>query len=87
MRLTRSRGFTIIELLVVMSIIGIMMGILLPAIGRARDQAKLTQSQVNLRNLGAAHASYASEWNDRQIKFCDDNLSRYGHNEEEAYAN
>ncbi|UCD74549.1 MAG: type II secretion system protein [Phycisphaerales bacterium] len=85
MELTRSRGFTIIELLVVVSIIGIMMGILLPAIGKARDQAKLTQSQANLRNLGAAHASYASEWNDRQITFCDDNLARYGSSEWNAY--
>jgi prepilin-type N-terminal cleavage/methylation domain-containing protein len=87
MRHTRSRAFTLIELLVVVSIIGIMMGIVLPAIGKARDQAKLSQSQANLRNLGAAHACYASEWNDRQITFCDDNLARYGTNEYDAYLN
>ena len=80
-----SRAFTIIELLVVVSIIALLIGILLPAIGKAREQAKLTQSQANMRNLAAAHATYSGEWNDRQITFCDDNLSRYGSNEQNAY--
>ena len=80
-----SRAFTIIELLVVVSIIALLIGILLPAIGKAREQAKLTQSQANMRNLAAAHATYSSEWNDRQITFCDDNLSRYGASEQTAY--
>ena len=81
------KAFTIIELLVVVSIIALLIGILLPAIGKAREQAKLTQSQANMRNLAAAHATYASEWNDRQVTFCDDNLSRYGSNEQNAYSN
>ncbi|UCD73797.1 MAG: prepilin-type N-terminal cleavage/methylation domain-containing protein [Phycisphaerales bacterium] len=85
MERTPPRGFTIIELLVVVSIIALLIGILLPAIGKAREQAKLSQSQANMRNLAAAHATYASEWNDRQITFCDDNLSRYGTNEYDAY--
>ena len=80
-----SRGFTIIELLVVVSIIALLIGILLPAIGKAREQAKLTASQANMRNLAAAHSTYSSEWNDRQITFCDDNLSRYGAGEQTAY--
>ncbi len=80
------KGFTIIELLVVVSIIALLIGILLPAIGKARDQAKLTQSKTNLRNLGTAHATYASEWNDRQITFVDDNISRYGADQTSAYA-
>jgi prepilin-type N-terminal cleavage/methylation domain-containing protein len=71
-------AFTIIELLVVVSIIALLVGILLPAIGKARDQARMTMSQANLRNLAAAHGSYAAEWGDRQLTFCNDSASRYG---------
>ncbi len=69
------RAFTIIELLVVVSIIGLLMGILIPAIGQARDQAKLTQSLANLRNLGVAHGSYQAEWADHQFTLIDDNIA------------
>ncbi|MHC4992681.1 MAG: type II secretion system protein, partial [Planctomycetota bacterium] len=73
-----TRAFTIVELLVVVSIIALLIGILLPAIGKARDQARLTQSQANLRQLGQAHMTYAAEWNDRQLTLVDDNFTRYG---------
>ena len=69
----RDRGFTIIELLVVVSIIALLIGILLPAIGKARDNARLTQSQTNLRQMGQANATYAAEWADRQFTVVDDN--------------
>jgi len=74
----RSSGFTIIELLVVVSIIALLIGILLPAVGKARTQARTTISQANLRNLGTAHASYAAAWGDRQFTLIDDNISTYG---------
>jgi prepilin-type N-terminal cleavage/methylation domain-containing protein len=76
----RQRGFTIVELLVVVSIIALLVGILLPAIGKARDQARLTISRANLRQLGQAHATYASEWNDRQLTVVNDNLASYALN-------
>ncbi len=38
-------GFTIVELLVSVSVISLLMGLLLPAIGRARDQGKITISR------------------------------------------
>jgi prepilin-type N-terminal cleavage/methylation domain-containing protein len=74
----QSRGFTIIELLVVVSIIALLIGMLLPAISKARDSAKVTQSLSNLRNLAAAHQSYAAEWNDRQFTLVRDDLAMYG---------
>ena len=77
-RTPRSRAFTIIELLVVVSIIALLVGILLPAIAKARDQAKQTQSLTNLRQLGTAHGSYGAEWNDRQFTLCVDTISTYG---------
>jgi prepilin-type N-terminal cleavage/methylation domain-containing protein len=81
----RRNGFTIIELLVVVSIIALLVGILLPAIGKARDQAQLSVSQANLRNLGTAHGSYAAEWNDRQFTLIVDSISAYGSNAPQAF--
>ena len=86
MRQARNRAFTIIELLVVVSIIALLIGILLPAIGKARDQAKLTQSQGNMRNLATAHQNYASEWSDRQFTMINDNISQYGDGGNAAFA-
>jgi prepilin-type N-terminal cleavage/methylation domain-containing protein len=65
-RTGRISGFTIVELLVVVSIIALLIAILLPAIGKARDSALVTQSSGNLRNMGTACAGYGADWNDRQ---------------------
>jgi prepilin-type N-terminal cleavage/methylation domain-containing protein len=87
MKRSLHRGFTIVELLVVVSIIALLIGILLPAIGKARDQAQLTKSQANMRQLGTAHVTYASEWNDRQLTMVNDNWGRYGSNGDSAKEN
>jgi type II secretory pathway pseudopilin PulG len=72
-----AKAFTIVELLVVVSIIALLVGILLPAIGRARDGAQLTRSQGNLRQIGTAAATYQAEFRDRQFTLCNDNLQRF----------
>ncbi|MEE8154055.1 MAG: prepilin-type N-terminal cleavage/methylation domain-containing protein [Phycisphaerales bacterium] len=72
------KGFTIVELLVVVSIIALLIGILLPAIGKARDKARTTTSVSNLRQLAVAHNAYAGDWEDAQVSMCRYNISAYG---------
>jgi len=79
------RAFTIIELLVVVSIIALLIAILLPAISKARDQARLTGSLANLRNLSVAHGSYQSEWNDRQFTLINDSIANFGNTPDAAF--
>ena len=59
--LNRQRGFTLIELLVVISIVALLIAILLPALGKARYQARLTQCGNNIRQVALAGFSYSTD--------------------------
>lgn len=56
------RGFTVIELLVVISIISLLVALLLPALGKARQLGRDTQCLVNLRQIGIGDYAYAMDY-------------------------
>jgi prepilin-type N-terminal cleavage/methylation domain-containing protein/prepilin-type processing-associated H-X9-DG protein len=56
-----SKGFTLIELLVVIAVIAVLMAILLPALRRAKDQAKRVVCANNLEQIGISMHMYGDE--------------------------
>ena len=73
-------GFTIVELLVVVSIIALLIALLLPAVQKGRDKALISQSVANLKNLASANGVYEGDWGDRQFTCVPDDAGVVGGN-------
>jgi prepilin-type N-terminal cleavage/methylation domain-containing protein len=59
---TRNRGFTLVELLLVIVIVAVLCAFLFPVLASARKQARMTRCTINLRQLGMALRAYADDY-------------------------
>lgn len=62
---TRKTGFTLIELLVVIAVIAILMAILMPVLGRARESAKRAVCSGQVKQVGVGIVTYAADYESR----------------------
>ncbi len=60
----QGKGFSLVELLVVVAMIAVLLALLLPALSRAREQTKMVQCLSNLKQLGTAMTAYLMDNNE-----------------------
>lgn len=78
---SRRRGFSLVELLVVIGIIAVLMGLLLPALSAAREASRKTVCGSNVRQIVTAAIAYAQEnggyWPPAHVNLLTQNLRRW----------
>src|SRR5687768_2328214 len=65
MRVRRERGFTILELLVCMVVVGILIALLVPVAGKAKGKARVATCMSQVRQIGLSIRMYADDSEDR----------------------
>ncbi len=70
-RCNTRRGFSLIELLVVISIITVLISVMLPALGKARESANILRCSSGLRQIGIAMSGYSQDFGHRWINYSD----------------
>lgn len=65
----RRNGFTLIELLVVIAIIALLLGILLPVLGKVRDMGRSLVCGSLLKNFALSNISYATDYDNKYVPF------------------
>ncbi|MDF2440772.1 MAG: hypothetical protein JWN98_1756 [Abditibacteriota bacterium] len=79
-RFIRHKGFTLIELLVVIAIIAILAAILFPVFARARENARRSSCQSNLKQIGLGFMQYTQDYDERYTEIWSGSATDLGQN-------